>query len=83
MLVFAITGSGTTVVHALSYPLGGKFHIAHGVSTAILFTTVMEFNRDSCINQLSKICDVINPQMFEAKDAVNSEFVVKSIVEIV
>ena len=28
----AITGSGTTAVHALSYPLGGKYHIAHGVS---------------------------------------------------
>ena len=25
----AITGSGTTAVHALSYPLGGKYHIAH------------------------------------------------------
>ena len=33
----AITGSGTTAVHALSYPLGGKYHIAHGVSNAILF----------------------------------------------
>ena len=32
----AITGSGTTAVHALSYPLGGKYHIAHGVSNAIL-----------------------------------------------
>ena len=26
----AITASGTTAVHALSYPLGGKYHIAHG-----------------------------------------------------
>ena len=32
----AITASGTTAVHALSYPLGGKYHIAHGVSNAIL-----------------------------------------------
>ncbi len=30
----AITASGTTAVHALSYPLGGKYHIAHGVSNA-------------------------------------------------
>ena len=42
----AITGSGTTAVHALSYPLGGKYHIAHGVSNAILFAHVMEFNKD-------------------------------------
>lgn len=40
----AITASGTTAVHALSYPLGGKYHIAHGVSNAILLSPVMRFN---------------------------------------
>ena len=40
----AITASGTTAVHALSYPLGGKYHIAHGVSNSILLTPVMRFN---------------------------------------
>ena len=30
----AITASGTTAVHALSYPLGGKYHIAHGGAPA-------------------------------------------------
>lgn len=28
----AITASGTTAVHALSYPMGGKYHVAHGVA---------------------------------------------------
>lgn len=40
----AITASGTTAVHALSYPLGGKYHIAHGVSNAILLAPVMRYN---------------------------------------
>jgi alcohol dehydrogenase class IV len=43
----AITASGTTAVHALSYPLGGKYHIAHGVSNAILFAHVMEYNLEA------------------------------------
>ena len=42
----AITASGTTAVHALSYPLGGKYHIAHGVSNAILLAPVMHFNSE-------------------------------------
>ena len=42
----AITASGTTAVHALSYPLGGKYHIAHGVSNAILLAPVMRFNSE-------------------------------------
>lgn len=43
----AITASGTTAVHALSYPLGGKYHIAHGVSNAILLAPVMRFNSEN------------------------------------
>jgi alcohol dehydrogenase len=34
----------TAAVHALSYPLGGKYHIAHGLSNALLLPHVMEFN---------------------------------------
>ncbi len=43
----AITASGTTAVHALSYPLGGRYHIAHGVSNAILLIPVMRFNAEN------------------------------------
>ncbi len=55
----AIAASGTTAVHALSYPLGGKYHIAHGVSNAILLLPVMHFNMDTCIPELSRIYDAI------------------------
>lgn len=34
----------TAAVHALSYPLGGEFHIAHGVANAVLLPHVLEFN---------------------------------------
>lgn len=34
----------TAAVHALSYPLGGEFHIPHGLSNAILLPAVMKFN---------------------------------------
>ena len=39
-----IATSSTTAVHALAYPLGGKYRIAHGVSNAILLPFVMRFN---------------------------------------
>ena len=53
----AITASGTTAVHALSYPLGGKYHIAHGVSNAILLIPVMKFNEPSIRDLLAKAYD--------------------------
>jgi len=34
----------TAAVHALSYPLGGRFHIPHGHANAILLPHVMRFN---------------------------------------
>ena len=53
----AITASGTTAVHALSYPLGGKYHIAHGVSNAMLLVPVMRFNESACRARLAAVYD--------------------------
>lgn len=55
----AITCSGTTAVHALSYPLGGKYHIAHGVSNAILLVPVMKFNEPVSRGKLAAAYDRI------------------------
>lgn len=53
----AIATSGTTAVHALSYPLGGRYHIAHGVSNAILLAPVMRFNEPACRPLLARAYD--------------------------
>jgi len=53
----AITASGTTGVHALSYPLGGKYHIAHGVSNAMLLVPVMKFNEPVCRERFAECYD--------------------------
>lgn len=53
----AITASGTTAVHALSYPLGGKYHVAHGVSNAILLSPVMHFNEPAIAERLAAAYD--------------------------
>jgi alcohol dehydrogenase class IV len=42
-----IATSGTTAVHALAYPLGGKYRIPHGLSNAVLLPHVMQFNLDA------------------------------------
>lgn len=55
----AITCSGTTAVHALSYPLGGKYHIPHGVANAMLLMPVMRFNRSACLADLARVYDAL------------------------
>jgi alcohol dehydrogenase class IV len=41
---FCLGPVNTAGVHALSYPLGSTFHLAHGLSNALLLPYVMEFN---------------------------------------
>lgn len=79
----AITASGTTAVHALSYPLGGKFHIAHGVSNAILFAPVMEYNRSACEKELAEICDAIRPECFNKTASLKSHMVIDEIRKVI
>lgn len=79
----AITGSGTTAVHALSYPLGGKYHIAHGVSNAILFAHVMEFNKDACQERLAQLCDAVYPELAVKSTAEKADYIIEQIAGIV
>ncbi len=79
----AITGSGTTAVHALSYPLGGKYHIAHGVSNAILFAHVMEFNKDACMNRLAALCDAVYPEKYAETTDAKADYIISEIKDVV
>jgi alcohol dehydrogenase class IV len=45
----------TAAVHALSYPLGGRFHIAHGVSNAVLLPHVLRFNCSAAPGRYAEI----------------------------
>ena len=52
----------TAAVHALSYPLGGEFHIPHGLSNAILLPTVMKFNRPANLRRYAEVALALGVQ---------------------
>ncbi|MDW8308740.1 MAG: iron-containing alcohol dehydrogenase [Verrucomicrobiales bacterium] len=45
----------TAAVHALAYPLGGRFGVAHGVSNAVLLPHVLRFNLPSAPERYAAI----------------------------
>ncbi|OPG70119.1 alcohol dehydrogenase, partial [Pseudomonas ogarae] len=51
MAGMAFGNAGVGAVHALAYPLGGRFNIAHGVSNALLLPYVMEWNKTACVER--------------------------------
>ena len=47
--------AGVTAVHALSYPIGGAFHVPHGDANTLMLPWVMEFNMLGCLDRFVDI----------------------------
>ena len=73
----AITNSGTGGVHALAYPLGGKYNFSHGLSNSILLAGVMEFNSKVVPEKFIKVADVMKIKTTNF----SKEKIVKSVVD--
>lgn len=49
----------TAAVHALAYPLGGEFHIAHGVANSLLLPHVLRFNIEADAGRYAAIAHAL------------------------
>lgn len=47
----------TAAVHALSYPLGGEYHISHGLANAVLLPPVMRYNMESDPHKFARVAE--------------------------
>ena len=52
---FCLGPVNTAGVHALSYPLGSMFHLAHGLSNALLLPYVMEYNIPAAVKKHAEV----------------------------
>ena len=55
----ALTAAGTAAVHALAYPIGGRYGVPHGVANSMLLVPVTEFNMDACIDRLADVAEAM------------------------
>ncbi|MFT5312336.1 MAG: alcohol dehydrogenase, partial [Paraglaciecola sp.] len=46
-------------VHALAYPLGGNYHLAHGLSNALMLPHVLRYNLDGAAALYAELADVL------------------------
>lgn len=49
----------TAAVHALAYPLGSEFRLAHGLSNALLLTSVLRFNLSAAPDRYADVARAI------------------------
>lgn len=51
--------AGVCGVHALSYPLGGRFDVPHGISNTLMMLPVLKFNRPACPERYRDIAEAL------------------------
>ncbi|KQQ27131.1 alcohol dehydrogenase [Methylobacterium sp. Leaf123] len=55
----AFSNAPVAAVHALAYPLGGHYHIPHGLSNALMLGPVLRFNAKAAAPLYAELADVI------------------------
>jgi len=64
----AFHNAGVGAVHALAYPLGGQFHMAHGDSNAVMLPYVLGFISRSCQSRLKDILSALDESSYDMPD---------------
>ncbi|MEO0327106.1 MAG: iron-containing alcohol dehydrogenase [Pseudomonadota bacterium] len=55
----AFANAPVAAVHALAYPLGGHFHVPHGLSNALVLPYVLDFNMSEASSLYAELAPII------------------------
>lgn len=67
----AFANAPVAAVHALAYPLGGRYHIPHGLSNALMLQPVLEFNMKAAEALYAELAGPVEAEV--ARDAGTAE----------
>ena len=65
----AFANAPVAAVHALAYPIGGLFHVPHGLSNAIVLPGVVRFNAPSAQSLYAELADIVVPGVSGSAEA--------------
>ncbi|MDW7673667.1 MAG: iron-containing alcohol dehydrogenase [Bacillota bacterium] len=78
----AFANAGVGAVHALAYPLGGKFKISHGIANSMLLPYVMEYNSLSCLEKFKIIAELLGEQTSDLSIRDSASLAIKSLAQL-
>ena len=64
----AFGNAGVGAVHALSYPIGGMFHVPHGVANTMVLPWAMEYNMLACLRWFKQFGEAMGENMVGLSD---------------
>ncbi|MBT4693161.1 MAG: iron-containing alcohol dehydrogenase [Planctomycetaceae bacterium] len=59
----AFANSPVAAVHALAYPIGGTFHVPHGLSNALVLPHVLRFNAPEAAQEYAELAPFVFPDI--------------------
>jgi alcohol dehydrogenase class IV len=57
----AFANAPVAAVHALAYPLGGRFHVPHGLANALVLPHVLAFNMPAALPLYAELAPILFP----------------------
>ncbi|MBM4278623.1 MAG: iron-containing alcohol dehydrogenase, partial [Deltaproteobacteria bacterium] len=73
----AFANAGVGAVHAFAYPLGGEFHLAHGLTNTLMLPYVMRFNIIGCPEKFARMAKVFGEKVETLSALEGAEMAVK------
>ncbi|MFP5429832.1 MAG: iron-containing alcohol dehydrogenase [Gammaproteobacteria bacterium] len=83
MAGMAFANAPVAAVHALAYPLGGHFHVPHGLSNALVLAPVLAYNLPAAEGWYAELASVINPARRFASQAEAARWFVDDMTRLV
>jgi alcohol dehydrogenase len=59
----SIANAGTGAVHSMAYPLGGQFHVAHGIANSALLPYVLRWNIQGNLPKFAQVAALLGEQV--------------------
>ncbi|MEN3150842.1 iron-containing alcohol dehydrogenase [Neorhizobium sp. IRAMC:178] len=63
----AFANSPVAAVHALAYPIGGRYHVPHGLSNSLVLPHVVRFNATVCGDAYAELAPCLFPHLEAAR----------------
>jgi alcohol dehydrogenase class IV len=83
MAGMAFANAPVGAVHALAYPLGGHFHVPHGLSNALVLAPVLAYNLPDAELCYAELAAVVAPAQRFAEAAVAARWFVDDMARLV
>jgi alcohol dehydrogenase len=71
----AFSNAPVAAVHALAYPIGGIFHIPHGLSNSLVLPHVLRFNSPNAAPLYAELAEIVQPGLQGSVEARSQELI--------